>query len=100
MFSNKFKRELREKSELYASWIFSMLLDTAFIAFWLFLTWAVNKLTEIFLINTVIEQIWLEIYLFIFEISTMIATLLYVIQDLVKIWRQFRHQILNSGKSK
>jgi hypothetical protein len=74
--------ELKDTLRLFAIWTVSSLIDSAFLALWITVQWAVNRLVVAPLILTGIDSIVLTIFQILFAISTLAPVAITIYRDI------------------
>ena len=63
----------------------SIFVDTLLLLLWFLLTWLLNEITDIFHLDSKIDRIVLNVFVWGLGLSTIISTVIFLIKDTVKI---------------
>ena len=72
------------ENEKVKLWL-SIFVDTLLLLLWFLLTWLLNQITDIFHLDSKIDRIVLNVFVWGLGLSTIISTVIFLIKDTVKI---------------
>ncbi len=72
------------ENEKVKLWL-SIFVDTLLLLLWFLLTWLLNEITDIFHLDSKIDRIVLNVFVWGLGLSTIISTVIFLIKDTVKI---------------
>lgn len=88
----EWRQETSNDFKLYARWALSSLLDTVFLAFWLFLQWLLGKAINLFPPDA-FDEIQVTIFRILFAITTAAPIAFYILEDIAVMYYRTRIRI-------
>ncbi|VEP11760.1 conserved hypothetical protein [Hyella patelloides LEGE 07179] len=83
----------------------SIFVDTAFLLLWCLVTWLLNQAVDFFTLESKIDKIVLNVFIWGLGISTIVSTIVFLIKDTIKViiqaWIEIREEFnrLNNNET-